>query len=264
MLDSLKTPWWRLPLTLVGGGVVLIAIDVLIGLNWIPFLVGLALVVYGVFRLSRGEVESGPRLLLAACAGAIVAIAGLGWLHPQSWLQPGWSLPDGDGVLVGRSGGVVVFAHGHHYGARNLENGDLLWSERFTQPVSVYKNHLLVQRVGNPDRAKAYFATTGEFDRVLRWHPPSQTDDTAPTADQLAVLPALGSDEHVRAQETGDTDLARLVSAVDITGHRFTRLDVVADGTLAQYRVRGATGLEVRHHVVIVEGSAPRVVPVIR
>ena len=264
MLDSLKTPWWRLPLVFVGVGVVLVAIDVLIGLDWIPYLVGLALVTYGLYRLSRGEVESGPRLLLAACAGAIAAIAGLAWLHPQSWLQPGWTLPDGDGVLVGRSGGVAIFAHGDHYGARNLENGDLVWSQRFTQPVSVFKNHLLVQRVGNPEKAKAYYVSNGEFDRVLRWHAPHEETNTEPSPDQLAAMPKLGSDEHVRALVRGGDDLARLVSAVDITGHHFTRLDVVADGTLAQYRVRGATGLTVRRNLVIVEGDTPRVVAVIR
>lgn len=264
MLDSLKTPWWRLPLALVGGGIVLIALDVLIGLGWIPYLVGLALMVYGLFRLGRGEVESGPRLLLAACGGAVVAIAGLAWLHPQSWIQPGWTLPDGDGVLVGRSGGVAVFAHGHHYSGRNLENGDLIWSQRFTQPVTVFKNHLLVQRVGNPDRAKAFYVSNGEYDRVLLWHAPAEADDSEPDAAQLAALPKLGSDEHVRTLVSADTDIARLVSAVDITGHHFTRLDILADGTLAQYRVRGATGLEVRDHLVIVEGDSPRVIPVIR
>ena len=44
MLESLKTPWWRLPLILMVGGVVLIVLDLLVRLGWIPFLIGLAVV----------------------------------------------------------------------------------------------------------------------------------------------------------------------------------------------------------------------------
>lgn len=264
MLESLKTPWWRLPLTLAGVGIVVIILDIVLGVGWIPFLVGLALLVYAAYRLAKGKVDGGPRLLLAACAGGIVLIAGLVWLHPQSWFQPGWTLPDSAGTLFGRSGSIGIFVNGDDYSARDLDGGDQLWEHEYSQPVSISGDHVLVRRKDDPGRADAYLASTGTFDRVLRWKAPKQVKGGDPTAKQLAKLPELGPDEHVKAQVRGGFDAARLVSAVDPTGHRYTRLDVVVDGSVAQYRVSDAEKLEFRNQVLVVRGRTSRVIPLLR
>ena len=264
MLESLKTPWWRLPLILMVGGVVLIVLDLLVRLGWIPFLIGLAAMVYAGYRFARGQASGGPRLLLAACAGGVILIAGLVWLHPQSWLQPGWKLPRSAGTIVGRAGNVAVFEHGHHYSGRSLDAGQLIWSAHYRRPVSVVGNWVLVQSYSDPTKARAYIARTGEFDRVVPWAEPRAEATGVPTPAQRALFPKLSSGEHVREQVRDNADAARIVEAVDATGHHYTRVDVLVGENVSQYRV-SARHLTFVSQILVIRGHGKsRVVPLIQ
>ena len=77
-------------------------------------------------------------------------------------------------------------------------------------------------------------------------------------------MPSLSSGEKV-IDEAGDSrDAARLVAAKDFTGHRYTRLDIVAGHSLTQYRVSKATGLVLVNEVLVIESPAPRLVPLVQ
>lgn len=264
MLESLKTPWWRLPVTLLGVGLLVLAIDIVAGLGWIPYLIAVIFLMVGLTLLTKAEVDGGPRVLIAYCAGSLVLIAGLGFLHPDSWQEPGHTGPGNGAKLLGRVGSRGIFVNKNLYSSWSLESGKIVWQRRYNVPVVLVGDHLLVQEKDDPTKAKAFIASNHSLDGIVPWRAATPVVKVAPTAAQKARMPDLSSGEKVIAAVNTAKDYVRLVAAKDFTGHHFTRLDVVADNTLTQYSVHDATGLQLVKQVLLIDGPNPRVLPIVR
>ena len=265
--------------SIIGGvGIVLILLAIVAKLGWTVFLPALCILAIGTWFMSRGHDNSGTRTMFAYCVALAVLFVGVGWIHPQRWAQPGWKLTSAGPVLLGRHGSSVFFFDGGLFTARNIGTGLLVWQFRSTAAHAlVTSTGILIQQPSHPATAQKYSLSTGRPYTTVPW-PKSAKHVLTISADGhltgvpteklkrrvLARMPGVGGGEHVLTTVGWGDVAARLVDASDITGHRYTRLDIVDGPTTETYRVSRATGLQLIDGVLVVESPQPHVIALLR
>jgi len=261
----------------LGVGILLLIVVLVAKLGWTGFFPAVAILAVGAWLLVRGEDDSGPRTMFAYCVALVVVFVGVGWAHPQRWASPGWKLAKPGAVLVARHGGSVIFYDNGFFTLRNLSTGSQTWRFHSKGSTAVFTSKGLVIRSDvDPGQAELRSLSTGELVKTQKW--PSTEPDSftlapgkplawatgKPTPAQIAKMPRLTSREHVIAAVGWEGIAARLDAAVDPTGHRYTRLDIVDGPTSETYRVSGATGLQLYEGVLVVDSKHPHVIGLLR
>jgi len=261
----------------LGVGVLLLVVVFVAKLGWTGFFPAVAILAVGAWLVTRGEDDSGPRTMFAYCMALVVIFLGVGWAHPQRWASPGWKLGKPGAVLLGRHGTDALIYDSGYISSRSLATGSLLW--RFHTRGSkaiINSSGILIQSDIDPTQADYRSLGTGEAGQARPW--PGNTANVLvlsagkplaqatgkPTAAQIAKMPKLTSRERAIATVGWEGIAARLDTAVDPTGHHYTRLDIVDGPTSETYRVSGATGLQLYQGVLVVDSAHPHVIGLLR
>lgn len=250
-------PRLRVPLALTLAGLLLVVLTVVLGLRWIPYTVGAALMCFGVLRMLHrpGSGSWGTPLTVVA----VLAIGCLWFARPQGWGQPGFGVTGRSDVLVGRIGNTVVIDNHAMLSGRKLPAGTESWHHHRAGPAVLHRGNVYVRLARHPRRADVWALRSGKRLHTKPWpFRKAAAPGPASTAD-LGLLPRLENGERVLSRSSFGRDYARLVATTDHLGDPCTRLDVVAGDHVTSYLVRGVDRVSVRQQVALLGGARPRV-----
>lgn len=254
MRKLIAGPWWRLPAVLVGAGAVLLVIDIVAQLGWLPYIVAGLLITPGLTLMANGGIRSIRQASILVC---VVMVISFTWIvHPEGWNQPGWTVASDTVTFLGRGNSVIVVRDGDWYTGRQINNGKPLWHRHYTTPPTVNNNQLIVKAANHPGQYRAFNLSTHKRGKLLSRSDAIegmfQDKTTKPTPSQVARLPKVHGGDKVLSAVAQANDAAQLISLKDFTGHHYERLDVLTSAGESSYRVKGGTGLTLYNGVLMI------------